>query len=412
MNLIKHITPAACIVGLVLSLAACSKSKAAVDERPAGETKTQKVDDGSAPVPTNATPAVPTRTVGVSQEPVGRTVAIFVKNVTGNKELDGKVDTLESLITARATDGKFSVISRADTINKLATNAGTGANAGSEALSGANLDKLLSNETSALRLAQNMGAEYVFMVTMSTYGHKDNVVKAYGVERTTTQYKLRLSYTVLDRFIGASLAGGTVESTQSLVADANRTESSDTLNDLLNDAAGKLVDSLKSKTIGEATGNLEKAQLAIVCGAANLVIPGIFIDDKGQYQVSDSKYRVEAMNVIVTLDGVAVGSAPGIFEVAKGMHKLRLHRDGFKDYEGTISVTDRQNLKVDMQMTDDGLARWQAQAAFLEGMKTQAKMSDAEAEKTKGFAQMLRQSGFKVDIKSDLKGLVQTSIVK
>jgi hypothetical protein len=61
-------------------------------------------------------------------------------------------------------------------------------------------------------------------------------------------------------------------------------------------------------------------------------------------------------------------------------------------------------------MTDEGLARWKGQAAFIEGLKANAKLTDADVEKTKGFAQMLRQSGFKVDIKSDLKGLIQTSV--
>lgn len=375
---------------------------------PAGQGQASTTEP-TGPVPPHLSrPAPP----AVYQLPVGRTVAIFVKNASGEPGLDKKSDALESLITARATEGKFSVISRADVLNKVAAYGGAGANAGSESLSSANLDKLLSNETSALRLAQNMGAEYVFVVTMSSYGHQDKTVKAYGVERTTTEYKLRLAYTVLDCFIGGSLAGDTVESTKSLTADANRIETADVLNDLIDDAATKLVASLKSKTIPEVTGELEKARVPIVCGAADLIVPGIFVDDKGQYQVSDSKYRVEAMNVMVTFDGMNVGSAPGVFEVAKGVHKLRLHRDGFKDYEGTISITDRQNLKVDMQMTDEGLARWRSQAAFLEGLKAQTKMSDAEVEKTKGFAQMLRQSGFKVDIKSDLKGLVQTSIFK
>lgn len=392
----------------ILSLTGCKRSEAAPVEVAKSKAQTA-VDAGAA---TEAT--VATRTVAnglrVSDQPDTRTVAIFVKNVSGQKELDGKVDALESLVTAGASDGQLRIISRADAINTLASYASEGANAGDIALPGAMLDKVLSNNTSAMRLAQNMGAEYVFVVTMSTYGQDERTVKAYGVERTSTEHKLCLTYTVLDCFIGASLVGDTIESSESVVADANRVERPDVLNKLLKDGAKKLVASLKRKTIPVVSGELPRAQVAIVCGAADLVVPGIFVDDKGQYQVSDSKYQLAAMNVTVTVDGVDVGSAPGNFEIAPGLHKLRLHREGFKDYEGTFSATKRQTLNVDMQMTDEGLARWKGQAAFIEGLKANAKLTDADVEKTKGFAQMLRQSGFKVDIKSDLKGLIQTSV--
>jgi len=44
--------------------------------------------------------------------------------------------------------------------------------------------------------------------------------------------------------------------------------------------------------------------------------------------------------------------------------------------------------------------------AFFETLKNNAKLTDAQAEMMRGYAQMLRQSGYKVDVKidSDLEG--------
>lgn len=54
-------------------------------------------------------------------------------------------------------------------------------------------------------------------------------------------------------------------------------------------------------------------------------------------------------------------------------------------------------------MNETGYARWKDNTAFLRELEAGEKLTDAEVELIKGGAQTLRQSGFKVDFKGDIK---------
>ena len=85
------------------------------------------------------------------------------------------------------------------------------------------------------------------------------------------------------------------------------------------------------------------------------------------------------------------------------MHKLRLRRDGFKDFEGTITIYQGQTFNVALQMTDAGYQRWKDNTQFLNSIENNKKLTAAEAEKIRGEAQRLRQSGNMVNVKVDTK---------
>ncbi len=427
----------ACICLSAGMFVGCDKLKSVLgNSMPANSTKAEAPQPpaGAQGVPAApvATPAVPVppaspaadpqsvsllpqpQTITMAAAPSVRNVAIFVKNSAGSA-FDEKVRAIEELVAARISDKGFSVISREDVANAVANLAGQGANVGGTELPGANLDKILSNNTSALRLAQSMGADYVFVTTITTFGQTKRAIKAYGVERVTTTTKLRLSYKILDKFIGGTLAGDVVEVSKQTSEDVNAAETID-VNDLLDEASVKLAAGLQEKVekgrIREVAGDSRMVSVGFVCGSADMVVPDIVRNEQGEYVVTDNKCRVEAMNVTVILDGVAIGTAPGTFQLAKGLHKLRLTREGYKDYEGTITVLDKQNFRIDMQMSEEGYDRWAKTAAFLQELKTGQKLTDAQVKVLEGQAQMLRQSGQKVDVKiqGDGKGLFQNSI--
>jgi len=52
-----------------------------------------------------------------------------------------------------------------------------------------------------------------------------------------------------------------------------------------------------------------------------------------------------------------------------------------------------------MQMSPEGLKRWAELTAFINTLKNGAKLTDAQVKVLDGQAQMLQQSGFKVDTK-------------
>ena len=89
-----------------------------------------------------------------------RKAAIIVENRAG-KQCNDKVPVLEDLITSRVAGEGFSVMSRDVVTRALKEYSIPGEKAGTAAdAPGKSLDPLLENQTSALRLAQNIGADY------------------------------------------------------------------------------------------------------------------------------------------------------------------------------------------------------------------------------------------------------------
>ncbi len=326
-----------------------------------------------------------------------RQVAIFVKNRSGS-DFEPKVMALEDLVSSRVTNDGFSVISREDVVNAVKSFAKDGANAGDDMLPGADLDKLLSNNTSALRLAQMMGADYLFPVSITTYGQSKRAFKGNGVETLVVEYKLRVSYKILDGSTGGSVAGDVVEVSKQDRVDENFAGSDDDINDLLDQAAVKLAEGLKEKALPVTPTPTQLASFSIACGMVDMTVPNVGYDKDHEVVVEQPACPIISTNVTVELDGVAIGTAPNTFSAPKGLHKIRLSREGCRDWERTISVMDGQALKVDLQMSDEGYARWKDTTAFLQELKTGTKLTDAQVKVLEGQAQMLRQSGYKVDI--------------
>ncbi len=141
-----------------------------------------------------------------------RKVAIIVENRAG-PSLNDKVATLEDLVTSRVAGKGFAIISRDVTVNALKTytTAGIAADLKSTTTAKATfapdhvaaqtevaesdsakisatpdttqLDQNLSDNTSALRLAQNLGADYILIPSITSYGTEKNLTTAMAFRR-------------------------------------------------------------------------------------------------------------------------------------------------------------------------------------------------------------------------------------
>jgi hypothetical protein len=107
------------------------------------------------------------------------------------------------------------------------------------------------------------------------------------------------------------------------------------------------------------------------------------------------------MSVTVEIDGMVVGTAPGTFLVRPGVAKIRLSREGFKEWARTINVYEGQVLSVSLQMDESGYARWRENISFLQDLKNGAIISEAEAELIRGKAKMFEQSGIRINYNID-----------
>ena len=326
--------------------------------------------------------------------------AVFVRNRTDLPEK--KVAVLEDLLTGRIAKKGFALVSPEDA---------TKAVSGKETA----MDVQLADNTAALRLAQNLDVDFLFIPSIVTFGHEETAYDGNGIKTVTTQYKLRISYKILDATVGAARDGDTVEVSKSVRKTSDLTVTGNTvIDDLLDEAAVKLVAGV-TKPAGLPPPTC--APLTVTCGVAGLTVPDI-VKTNGAYMVTDTKFPIQATNVTVELDGVVIGTAPGTFNVAKGLHKMRLSREGFNNWDRTVTAADGLKLNVDLTMSEEQWKRLQSQASFLQSLKTNEKLTDAGFDTAEGFATLLRNSRMvldiqhksDVDIKSDLKGMVQPAL--
>ncbi|MFR6032671.1 MAG: hypothetical protein ACLUKN_05530 [Bacilli bacterium] len=81
---------------------------------------------------------------------------------------------------------------------------------------------------------------------------------------------------------------------------------------------------------------------------------------------------------------------------------MRFERADLKPFDRMVNVSDNMKMfSVYLQMTDDARERWKSDSVFFESLKLNSKLSDAEVERIKAMAQTYRNSGFKIDYKTD-----------
>lgn len=333
---------------------------------------------------------------------------IFVTNRAGAK-FDEKIPELEDFLTAKLTNLGFAVTSREDTVNSLRTFDPAVASSPRPADS---LDAKLTDQSSAARLAQNMGVDYIVIASIASIGATQNAVNAYGVKAVNVETMLRVTYKILD-INGASLVADTIR-----VSDLKQqtpesvTASNDTVNDLLDKSSEKIVgslrDSLNHRPLAAPAPAAQYVNVIIATEAADMTIPDIRVDDTRTVTIVDCK--VSPLSVTVEVDGIAAGTAPGTLQLRPGLSKLRLTREGFDTWERTVNVHDGLKLVAALKMSAAGYARWQESTSFLNGLKNGAKLTDAQVKVLEGKAKMFEQSGFKVDTKDAPQQLNNFSI--
>lgn len=342
-----------------------------------------------------------------SDQPV-RKAAIFVENRAG-KAFDDKVSVLEDFITSRITEQGFSVLNQEVVINSLKSYSFDEPKASIIETAGAKLDRLLSSNTSALRLAQMMGVDYIIAASITSFGMEKKAFEGYEVKTINLIHNLRVSYKILEAAQGGSLVADTVKvSKTTRFTEGSHSENSDMINELLDEASVKIAESLSKKRIIPPPPKPDLVEITVVCGMQDLAqlsasVPDVRLTKDNTVVIGENKLEVQLLDVTVELNGTVIGSAPGTFKAPPGLNKIRLSREGFRDWDRTINIMAGQKLKVALQMSDAGYKRWKDNTEFLYDLKNGEKLTDAVVKVLEGKSQMLRQSGYKVDVHEDIK---------
>ena len=369
-----------------------------------------------------------------------RKVAIIVENRAGPL-LNDKVAVLEDLVASRVAGKGYAIISRSVVTDALKTyptagvavsaetavhvTAGTPSASGSAAATVAQsdsakvastpgttpLDQALSDNTSALRLAQNLGADFILIPSLTTYGTERKAFNGDGISTINAVHTLRVSYKIVEAGAGSALKGDTVTATKTIRQTGNlQVESSEVINALLDDAAGQLADALvrDAASLPTEVARGKSVEFSIACSMTDIkdepiTVPNVQVTADKRVVKANAPIEVQPLDVTVELDGVAIGSAPGTFQALPGLHKLRLSREGFKDWERTINVLAGQKLRVALQMSDAGYNRWKDNMAFLQSLQDDRKLTDAEVKRIEGIAKFFSESHYRVDTKENVK---------
>lgn len=90
---------------------------------------------------------------------------------------------------------------------------------------------------------------------------------------------------------------------------------------------------------------------------------------------------------------------------------MRITRPGFQTWSRNVNLREGFHLVAALEFTPEGLAQWKQMSQFMQDLKDKAKLSDAKAELVRGAAQLLRQSGYRVDTKEAPATIIQNGSI-
>ncbi|MEY4809740.1 MAG: hypothetical protein RI986_78, partial [Planctomycetota bacterium] len=354
----------------------------------------------NAPATTAPTTTDPAAIAPAASAPIR--MAIFVKQRPVSVAPE-KVSVFEDLVSADSTGPGVQIIRREDLVNAVNRIAPAGPNAGTDLLGSEAVDRILSNQTSAVQLAAQMKADVILTASITALQrfkrHLDDPTT--GTHTDVEQWTLVTTYGLIDGVTGASLAAGTVQSDYAKRDTPELKVEVDAIDVLLRDAASRIGAAVRA-TVADTRTRLAAAPAADVmvkfsAVLADLSIPDVRTNEAGEYVVGANNYNLQPMNVMVKVDGVAMGAAPGAFPLRPGLHRARFERPGLEPMEMMVNAREGLEISVPLQFTPEGRANWQRDAVFFNDLKNGAVMRDAELIKVRAVADFLRQSNIRLD---------------
>ncbi len=330
-----------------------------------------------------------------------RKAALLVDNRAG-EEFKKLAAQLEDQLSSRAASPGLVFIGRQLVTDAIAKEG-----------AGAQLDALLSERTSALRLAQSLGADWIVLASLSSVTREERTFNDGTLQLTSHNHVLRISYKIAEAEEGGVLAGDSIRVSRNIRGTQTAgVESSEIFNQLVDDAVIRLLQLFPDKVLQIAKAKVNKpSQIEISVSAVAvdltqnpLQLPDLRVGNDGSItKGSSGSVDVILGDVSIEMDGVLVGTTPATLRLAPGFHKLRLTRPGFGAVEQTINPVTGLKLRPALQMSEVGYARWKDNVAFLQGIEVNRKLTDSQVKAVEGFARMLEQSGYRVDVREDNK---------
>lgn len=338
--------------------------------------------------------------------------AIFVKNRV-TQIPDDRVSAFEDQIVAAATDARVEIVRREEVANAVAAFASEGPNAGTAASSIA--DRLLSDSTSATRLAQALNVDYLLIASLSSL---ESDVREFDDGTTKTKVEkltLRSTYSILDGTTGGSIIAGPADAVSTKRQSENLKVSGDFTIGLMNDCGRTIGEQVRRRAnenqIRPPAPVAAETGVQVNVYLADMRVPGLRRNEAGEYSLTNEEVNVGVMNCEVLVDGLSVGSAPGTLNILPGLHRIEIRRPLCVSEVRMINVKPGMVLQIGVRLTEEGRRQWMENAAFFMELRkidqeirgaeaadrVRQALADAEVEKAKGIAKFWQQSGFRVN---------------
>ena len=335
--------------------------------------------------------------------------AIFVRNREKRID-DDKVMVVEDFLVAELDEACFTTMSREDTDNAVAKFAKSGANAGTNAIDPSkDLDKILSDNASALSLAQSMGADYVLIasITSLSVDRRESNDPARGVRTDVETTRLDVTYRILGLAEGQAVASGRADASETIRQTAELRIERDVVNDLLRTSAVKLAGEMKkscNKSALPPADALTRIPIEISAVSSDFTIPEIVKDENGNWKISSGSFRLEPTDFVIEIDGIGVGTTHAKVEVVAGLRRLRITRPDYEPFEQRINAQPGSGpFRIPMKMTDAGLARVAEMTSFFQALKQGQQLTDAQVKVLEGVGEFFKNSKYSIDHKTDIK---------
>ena len=279
--------------------------------------------------------------------------AIFLQN-RDVRELNDKLDMLSDMISTRLTEKGFSIIDRNIVLSKFRearnlddktqkdlkklTRDMEGNGEGEGGGKPGDMEDALSN-ASALRIAQMIGADYLVVASVASLGHEARSFNGEGtLYKTTTStdiFTLRVALKVLEGNSGGSVYGDMVTTSERVASVARlKIESNDIINKLMDSSAVRIAENIGGRINAIRTVKV-KAPAAV-----------------------EFTIQSNMDGATVELDGAVIGSTPGRFSAAPGLHQLRISKQWMNTWDRTVNIIPNQMINVTLQLSEDGARRF------------------------------------------------------
>lgn len=279
----------------------------------------------------------------------GPRAALFVQNRAG-AAFDSKLDAFADTIAGDLSQAGFAVVRPEDTLDRSAASPSDAAyperlhrdiELFQSVKAESAVDTTPSEAASALNVARTLDADCLVMASIVSVGENEVRSTAYGLPTSSRTRVLRLALRVLDGRDGSQLYGDRVTVTDRIIDNAyQQTSAGDQLDMMLDQASREIASRVETAV---SSGTLDTASLAGAAASA---------------AADEIEVTINAPSAAtVELDGVAIGTAPGAFRMAPGVHRLRVTKEGYAAWENSVKLRDGQTLDIALEYSGTGLER-------------------------------------------------------